>query len=234
MPDFSRRATADEWMDGDDVSQAEFTATMRDLASVNTLTLARRPTLAFVDAALRALPGRELMILDVGFGAGDMLRAVARLCRRRGRAVRLVGIDLNPRSEPAARAATPDDLPITYVTGDAYVWALGQTIDLVVSSLVTHHMTDDEIVGFLRWMEATARLGWLVNDLHRHRLAYHGFRALAATMRWHRFVRHDGPLSVARAFDRGDWERRLAQADVAEARVDWWFPFRYCVERRRW
>ena len=234
MPDFSRRATDDEWMDGDDVSQAEFADVMRDLARVNTLTLARRPTLAFVDAALRAMPGRPLTVLDVGFGAGDMLRAVARLCQRRDRAVRLVGIDLNPRSEAAARAATPAGMAIEYVTGDAYAWGAREPVDLIVSSLVTHHMDDGEVIRFLRWMERTASAGWLVNDLHRHALAYHGFRALAAAMRWHPFVRHDGPLSVARAFTRGEWSERLRAADVDAARVAWWFPFRYCVERRHW
>lgn len=233
MPDFAVRATTDELMDGDDVSQAEFAACMRDLATVNTLTLARRPTLAFVAAALRAAPDRELTILDVGFGAGDMLRSVAQLCDRRGRAVRLVGIDLNPRSAPVARAATPAGMVVQWVTGDAYEWSEHKRIDLIISSLVTHHMRDADVVRFLRWMEATARVGWLVNDLHRHPLAYHGFRALSAAMRWHPFVRHDGPLSVARAFTRADWQALLPQADVREAQIAWWLPFRYCVERRR-
>jgi SAM-dependent methyltransferase len=229
MPDFTHRATEDEWMDGADVRPEEFAACMRDLAKVNTVTLARRPTLAFVDAALAAAPGRELTVLDVGFGAGDMLRALA---RRFGTRVRLIGIDLNPRSEPVARAATPPDLAIEYRTGDAY--ALEEPLDLVVSSLVTHHMSDAELPRFLHWMEARARLGWLVNDLHRHPVPYYGFGALAAAMRWHPFVRHDGPLSIARAFTRAEWEERLRGAEIAGARVGWWFPFRYCVERRRW
>jgi SAM-dependent methyltransferase len=229
MPDFSRRAIEDEWMDGADVVQDEFAACMRDLATVNTLTLARRPTLAFVGAALTAVPERRLTVLDVGFGAGDMLRALA---RRFGARLRLIGIDLNPRSEPVARAATPAGLSIEYRTGDAY--ALEEPVDLVVSSLVTHHMTDAELPRFLGWMEMHSRLGWLVNDLHRHPIPYYAFSALAGAMRWHAFVRHDGPLSIARAFTRADWEERLRGAGIAGARIGWWFPFRYCVERRGW
>ena len=236
MPDFTRRADEPELMDGDTVSQAQFAACMRDLATVNSVTLARRPTLAFVAAALRAAPqGRVPTVLDIGFGEGDMLRAIARLCERRGIKVRLVGIDLNPRSEPAARAATPAAMGIDFRTGDAFAWPAGEPLDLVISSLVTHHMADEEILRFLRWMEAHARLGWLINDLHRHWLPYYGFTAIAAAMRWHAFVRHDGPLSIARAFVRADWETRLGAAGVAgQARIAWWFPFRYCVERPKW
>lgn len=220
-------------MDGDAVSQHDFTACMADLAQVNTVTLARRPTLAFVADALARIPGVPL-ILDVGFGAGDMLRAIAVMLRKQGRAARLVGIDLNPRSEAAARGMTPAALEVSWRTGDAFAWPEGDPPDLVISSLVTHHMDDDEIVRFLAWMDATARHGWFVNDLHRHAFAWHGFTAMATLARWHPFVRHDGPLSIARSFRRSDWDTLLARAGVTGATVEWRFPFRYCVARRRW
>ncbi|MEO6091486.1 MAG: methyltransferase domain-containing protein [Novosphingobium sp.] len=234
MPDFARRSREPEWMDGDDVSPEDFAGAMKDLATVNTLTLARRPTLAFIDAALRATPANAtLTVLDVGYGAGDMLRAVRRLCDRRGRTARLIGIDLNPRSEPVARATTPAAMHIEYRTGDAF--ALDEPLDLVISSLVTHHMEDAEILRFLGWMEERARLGWLVNDLHRHWVSYQGFRLLTSAMRWHRFVPHDGLISIARSFRRKEWDERLAATGLTgRAKVEWWFPFRFCVERRKW
>jgi SAM-dependent methyltransferase len=227
-------------MDGDGVSPEEFAACLDDLAKVNTITLARLPTLAFLDRAFAATPpGRRLTVVDVGFGAGDMLRALARHARKRGREVRLIGFDINPRSEPAARRLTPPapspTTTIDYRTGNAFAMAEDEPVDLVVSSLVTHHMSDAGILDFLQWMERKAALGWLVNDLHRHRFAYHGFSLLSAAMRWHPFVRHDGPLSIARAFRRDDWDVLLGQAGlIGTARVNWRFPFRYCVERTKW
>jgi SAM-dependent methyltransferase len=229
------RSTEPEWMDGDDVSLEQFAAVMADLASVNTVTLARPPTLAFVGRALRAVPpAAPITILDVGFGDGDMLRAIA--TRFRGRpGLRLIGYDINPRSEPAARARTPEDMPIEYRTGDAFAIDRGEAVDLVISSLVTHHMRDAEIVRFLAWMEARAALGWFVNDLHRHWIAYHGFRLLGTVARWHPFVRHDGAVSVARSFRRGEWERLTAEAglDSAAVRLRWHLPFRWCLGRLR-
>jgi 2-polyprenyl-3-methyl-5-hydroxy-6-metoxy-1,4-benzoquinol methylase len=234
MPDLRSRSDRPELMDGNDVSQEDFAACMADLSTVNTLTLARRPTLNFVSRALARSSG-PLTIVDVGFGAGDMLRSIAAMLRRRDRQARLIGIDLNPRSEPVARAMTPPGLTIDWRTGDAFRLEPSDEPDLVISSLVTHHMDDAEIVRFLRWMEDTARQGWFVNDLHRHALAWHAFSGAAKLVRWHRFVQHDGPLSIARSFRRSDWDRLLAAADVRdEARVRWRFPFRYCVERQRW
>lgn len=232
MPDFRHRSVQPEWMDGDDVSEAEFAACVADLATVNTVTLARPPTLAFVADACRRAQGHPLTLLDIGFGAGDMLRAIRRFAVRRGVDIRLIGIDLNPRSLPAARAATAADMGIDYRIGDLFRLPEEEPVDLVVSSLVTHHMTDAEIGRFIGWMERRAHLGWFINDLHRHPIAYHGFKALSAAMRWHPFVRHDGPLSVARAFQRQDWDRLLRSAGVADhARLHWRFPFRYCVTR---
>lgn len=223
-------------MDGEDVSQAEFTACLEDLAQVNTVTLTHRPTLAFIDRALAAAPADKVMtILDVGFGAGDMLRAISRLAGKRKRTVRLIGFDINPRSEAVAHKRTPASMNIEFRTGDAFAWPETDPLDIIISSQTTHHMDDAEIVRFLSWMEARASLGWFVNDLHRHWFAYYGFGLLAAVMRWHRFVRHDGPVSVARSFRREDWLALLKSANISDGtRIKWWLPFRYCVERAKW
>ena len=85
-----------------------------------------------------------------------MLRAIARWARRRGIEAELVGVDLNPRSVDVARAATPPDLDIDYRAGDYH--GLGG-FDFVISSLVVHHMSHQELIAFLRYMEAGARRG---------------------------------------------------------------------------
>ena len=229
MSDLAVRARDPEQMDAEDLDATTYAAVLGDLAAVNAITLANLPTLAFLR---RALAGRShFRLLDVGYGQGDMLRSIARWARRSGMTADLVGIDLNPNSAPAARAATPADLAIDYRTGDCADLS-GQGFDLIVSSLVAHHMTDAQLVAFLRFMEKEARVGWLVNDIHRLRLAYVGFPILARLFGWHRIVREDGTLSIARGFRPAEWRPYLAAAGVADvARVRPPVPFRLCVER---
>lgn len=234
MRSFAQRSPETEMMDGADVPPDVLAGCLGDLARVNTVTFARPPTLAWLARATKALPrGQAFRLLDVGYGQGDMLRAIHRWATKAGLEPRLTGIDLSPFSAPAARAATDSSLRIDYLTGDVFEYAPVTPPDFVVSSLVTHHMSDEQVVAFIRWMEATTRRGWFINDLHRHPIAFYGFKAIAFLARWHPFVRHDGPVSVARAFQRRDWERLLAQAGVArdQISVDWRFPFRLCVGR---
>jgi hypothetical protein len=84
-------------------------------------------------------------------------------------------------------------------------------------------------------MEGEARRGWLVNDLHRHHFAYAAYPLLCRMMGWHRIVREDGQLSIARSFLPADWRAILMQAGInpGAARVVRRFPFRLCVERLR-
>lgn len=223
-----RRVDAAEQMDAADLDPAVYAAVLNDLARVNRLTLAARPTLDFVARAVGER--RSFSLLDVGFGDGGMLRAIAGWAKARGIEARLTGVDLNPNSAAVARARAPADLEIDWHTGDYAT--LGQ-FDLIVSSLVAHHMTRAELVAFLRHMEAKARLGWLVNDLHRHRLAALGYPVLAALARAHPIVRHDGALSIRRSFVREDWLELLDEAGARHSRVRRVFPFRLCVERLR-
>ena len=221
------RSQAEEQMDADDLDPAVYADVVGDLAKVNVVTLAARPTLAFLTRA--AERSKTLRILDVGFGDGDILRRIARWATKRGVSVELVGVDLNPRSEVAAQAHGGD---IRYVTGD-YADLAGEHWDVILSSLVAHHMTHSQLVAFLRFMEAQARIGWFVNDLHRHCFAHAGFPLLATLARWHPMVRHDGTLSIARSYRPDEWPPLLAEAGITEAKVRRVFPFRLCVERLR-
>lgn len=238
MPDFTRRASTPELMDDASTDYETFRDCLVDLAAVNRLTLAHRPTLAFLDGLARSgalPPGRPLTILDVGSGYGDTARAIDRWAARRGVPIAITGLDLNPWSARAAGEATAPGRPIRWTTADAFDHEPEEGVDLVISSLFTHHLPDEALVRFIARMEATARIGWFVNDLHRHPLPYHAFTALSRAMRWHRFVQHDGPVSITRAFSRADWRRLLGQAGLAPdaATIAWRVPFRLCVSRLR-
>ena len=224
------RALTDEQMDDPAISAAVYAQVLGDLARVNTVTMARRPTLNF----LRRVPqtSQPLRVLDVGFGDGDMLRSISQWAVRHKIAVSLTGIDLNPRSAGIASAKTPKAMGIDYRTGD-YAGLAGQGWDVVLSSLVAHHMQHDELIAFLKFMEAEARAGWFINDLHRHGFAWLGYPILARLMGWHPIVRQDGQLSIARSYRPAEWRPILDEAGITGARIFRTFPFRLCVEQIR-
>jgi len=223
-------------MDSSGTDFETFRACLVDLAKVNRLTLAYRPTLQFFEslAKFARLPrDRAIAIIDVGSGAGDMLRKISRWAARRGFIVDLTGIDLNPWSARAAEEANAREPPIRFVTANLFDYQPSGPIDIVISSLLAHHLDDSSLIRFIAWMEAHAGIGWFVNDLHRHPIPYHVFRVLSRALRFHHFVQHDGPISIARAFDAADWRRLLDAAGVprSAAKITWRFPFRLCVSR---
>jgi 2-polyprenyl-3-methyl-5-hydroxy-6-metoxy-1,4-benzoquinol methylase len=232
MPSFAVRSTELEQMEAPGIAETTLVDVLNDLSRANTLTFARPATLGWLAGATKGLPrGAAFTLLDVGYGQGDMLRAIWRWAKRRGLQPRLTGVDLSPWSASAAGAATDPAWGIRYVTGDVFEYAPPEPTDFVVSSLVAHHMPDDVLVRFIDWMEANARRGWFINDLHRHPLAYYGYWVLSRATLLHPMVRHDGLVSVTRAFTKDDWERLLAKTGVPREAIElaWRFPFRICV-----
>ena len=225
MIDLSVRSTQPEILDETVLDDAEHARCMADLARVNRLTLTHGPTLRFLARAAR---GRSsLSVLDVACGNGDLLRRIRRWADRRGLAATLAGIDLDPRS---AEAATAPAMRIAYRAGDVFADQPAPPPDVIVSSQFAHHLSDPQLVAFLRWIDRHAMRGWFIADLHRHRVAYYGFPLLARAARLHRIVRLDGVVSIARSFRRADWERALAAAGLT-AEIRWHVPFRLCVGR---
>ena len=207
----------------------EFRACLHDLAQVNIVTLAHRPTLDFL-AQFTPTP-EPLRILDIGSGGGDMLRHIARWAARRKVPVKLTGIDLNPHSTRAAREFSRDYPQINYLTGD--VFSFTEPFDVAINSLMTHHLRDVEIIELLRWMEAHAARGWFINDLYRSEQSYRLFPLFAELAGWHRFVQHDAAVSIRRSFREPDWQRLCAAAglDLSAVRIAKAFPSRLCVGR---
>lgn len=231
MDKLALRCRDEEQMDAIDLDPEVYARVLNDLARVNRWTFTAHPVLAYLKRALG--DATQFRLLDVGYGDGDILRAISRWARKRGIKADLVGVDLNDKSRDVARAQTPPGSGIDYRTGDY----LDQpdAFDFIISSQTTHHMTDNQLQTFVRHMEAEARIGWLICDLHRHRFAHRGFPLLARLLGVHRIVREDGQLSIARSFRPADWEAIVSEAgvDPSLVRIVRRFAFRLCVERVR-
>ncbi|WP_170979380.1 methyltransferase domain-containing protein [Roseomonas sp. HF4] len=223
----SARSTEPEWMDDAAQGDAAFRSALRDLEFLNRISLGYRPTLAWLDGLVARRGATTLSVLDVGAGGGDMLRRIARWGVARGVTLELTGLDRSPAAAAAARDA---GTPGSWITADLFDLPRDARFDVVISALFTHHLPDAELARFLLWMEAHARLGWMINDIHRHAVPWYGLWAGTRLLRLDPMVVHDSTVSVARAFTRADWTRLTAEAGL-DARVTWRFPFRWSVSR---
>jgi SAM-dependent methyltransferase len=230
MRDFSQRSDEHELMDEEDIAFEEFHDCLIGLERINHLTLAYRPTLQWLRPWLR--DRQRLLILDVASGGGDMLRKIAKQWPEHTAAeqyCRLVGVDLNPWSKKSAEY-WPSSAAIDYQTADVFAFEPAQPIDLIISSLFTHHLTDKQVVEFMQWMDRRAHKGWFINDLHRHPVPYYFIKLATALFSRNRLIRHDAAVSVARAFSVADWQRLVGQAGLeGRVQVKRYFPFRICV-----
>ncbi len=232
--DFRSRAQLTELMD-EPCSRETMRACLRDLVRVNRWFLAYRPILKWLDSIELDATTGPVRILDVGCGYGDTLRRIERWARERGIQVELTGLDLNPDAISLAAEASGPGNSIQWVSADIFTYRPPQPLHLIVSSLFTHHLGDDDVVRFLRWMEKNAAIGWFVNDLSRAPIPYHLFRWFSNAARLHRFVRHDGPVSIARAFVPEDWQQLSAAAglDPEEVEIRGHKPARLSISRRK-
>ncbi len=160
--DFSQRAELVEMMDRP-CSYEELRACLRDIARVNRLTFAYRPTISWMENLIAADPSAAgpLRVVDVGCGDGDMLRRIDVWAAKRGIAVVLTGIDLNPDAIRAAKEATTPAEHFEWIIGDALSNAVSGEVDVVISSLLTHHLTEpaDRAVSLLDGEDCAA---WMV------------------------------------------------------------------------
>jgi SAM-dependent methyltransferase len=209
-----------ERLDGE-VPIGQRARSLADVARLNAVFGGRRLTLRALRRLVAALPRhRQLTVLDVGTGGADIPRAIARWARRAGRRIRVLALDHDRDTLAIARGHLASYPEITPMLGDALALPIASgRVDVVVSSLTLHHLEPAEATRALGEMAAAARVGVAVNDLARSRhgvaLVWLVTRVLARS----RLSRHDGPLSVRRAYTAAETLRLCEKAGVFDARV---------------
>ncbi|HEX6939163.1 MAG TPA: methyltransferase domain-containing protein [Longimicrobiales bacterium] len=200
MTPLPRLVHARELLDEPVHDPAELEDSLDDVAAVNRWLGGTRALLRHLAPLLPA--GRRTEILDAGTGSGDLPRAIVRWARRHGRDLRITATDIHPQTLEIARRRSTGFPEITFERADVLALPYpDRSFDIALLSLTLHHMEGAAAVTALRELGRVARRAVLVGELLRSRPAYLGARILAATVwRGNRLTRHDGPISVLRAF----------------------------------
>ncbi len=161
-----------------------------------------------------------MTVLDVGSGGADIPVRLARWARRRGRRLRLIAVDRDRQILEVARRRAAAYPEISLVQADGLHLPLrAGGVDAAISSLTLHHLEPAVAPQLLREMARVARIGFVVNDLIRSRVAYALVWLATRLFAWHRMSRHDGPLSVLRAYTPEEIGSLAARAGLSGIRV---------------
>ncbi|HYO22786.1 MAG TPA: methyltransferase domain-containing protein [Flavisolibacter sp.] len=230
MPAFKQRSYKKELLDGNDIPFKDIKRNMQELDFINRKLGGHDITLDGIVALIQQTPtfNRQLKIVEIGCGGGDNLRAVNEWAQYIKMPVALLGIDLNADCIAFAQSQKRNK-DIQFIHSDYGLTAFETKPDIIFSSLFCHHFTDQELVKQLQWMKEKSKVGFFINDLHRHPLAYHSIKLLTRLFSKSYLVKNDAPLSVQRGFTRADWQRLFRQAGIEEYTCTWRWAFRWLV-----
>ena len=217
-----------ELLDLDEAPFAEVQDSLGDVRRVNKYLSGYKVLLLHVKTFLKQQPlERKFLILDLATGSADQPIALVEMTRRLGIKVRIVALDINSKMLSYARKETKNYPEISLIQGDIHTPPFSEnSFDLVVNSLSLHHFTRDEAVNILRAAYLMGRCGFVINDLHRSRLAYVAIYILTRLLTKNRLTRYDAPVSVMNAFIPSEMAEMAKDAGVKEFEVHRHFPYR--------
>lgn len=229
------RAAGAELMDEPGVDPRELATSLRDLRGVNRWLGGTRVLLRHLGELVARRPGESFTVLDVATGSADIPLSVARWARERGLRAEVTATDMHEGTLARAREHAAGDPDVRVERADALALPYPDgAFDFALCSTALHHFDDADAVRVLRELYRVARRGVVVNDLRRSRPALLGARLLAATVwRGHPVTRHDGPLSVRRAFTPAELRELARRAGMEGARVHAHLPFRLALVAER-
>ena len=224
---FAERSQQKELMDLGEghYTPEEYTQCLQKLFKINKL-------LEFFKSTFKTLKNfsRQSAIstlMDIGCGNGLFILHLSRFFPK----TNMKGIDMSSDAIKNAQELleiwqkSNPDLSVSFEVQDK----INANPDIILATLVCHHMTDQELVEFLRDAHARANKAIIINDLHRHRLAYWLYALISPVLFRNRLITHDGLISIQRGFIRAEWKLFLHQAGIKNYTLKWRFPFRWEV-----
>ncbi len=176
------------------------------------------------------LPANQVIsIADLGCGGGDTLREIFKWGKKNKLHLKLTGIDANPFMLSYAQdKAKQQKADIEFKKLNIFSQEFeNERFDIIICSLFCHHFADTDLVSLFAQIKKQVNIAFIINDLHRHWLAYYSIKYITKIFGGSYLVQHDAPLSVLRAFKHKELENLFQQADIQNYTLHWKWAFRY-------
>ncbi len=222
MIDFAKRSYKKELLDTVDIPFEDTLQTMKELNIINSYLGGHAITLKGFKNLLQQK--KEAFVCEIGCGGGDNLKVIGKWCNRKNLKIKLTGIDINPDCKTVINNPS-----IQFISSDYKQINFKEKPDIIFSSLFCHHFTDEELIEVMHWMKENSNLGFFINDLHRHQIAYHFIKFVTKLFSKSYLVKNDGPLSVLRGFKKNEWVDILNKSEIKNYTIQWNWAFRHLI-----
>ncbi len=228
MPSFKIRSYEIEIMDNLDCKGEVVDQTLRELEVINRLLGGNNVTLNGIEELLVHKKQAQISIADLGCGGGDILKLVADWGMKRKLRLILTGIDANSNIVTFAKKNSEGYPNLSFQTINIFSNEFkSKQFDIVLATLFTHHFTNDELIEILKALKQQTNIGIVINDIHRHWLAYYSIKIITQVFSKSEMVKYDAPLSVLRAFTRKELESILESSGIIDYSLKWRWAFRW-------
>lgn len=229
MSKFAQRSSELELMDYPIEDKAEIFQNFSELVFINQYL--GGPVHSFNEIKRLLKSSNSAHIADIGSGAGDFLDYLYQRRKHFPAKHEFTGVDLMPEahefaSERFSHLANSSKLMLQ----DYRQWLQqGARPDIIHASLFCHHLTQTQLVEFFKIASENCRVAVVVNDLHRHPLAYYSIKWLTQLFSKSRFTKNDAPLSVLRGFTKEELKEALTEAGISDYQIKWKWAFRFII-----
>src|SRR5690554_1382579 len=230
MSRFNSRSDQKEMIDDLYCDGPELRQTFRELRTINKLLGGNHVTTNGIGKLLLNLNLTEITIADIGCGNGDMIRVIVEWAKKKNLETECMGIDANPNTVTIAEQNLQDLSNASFEAANVFDTDFRQKkVDIITCTLFTHHFTNEELVRMFASFGEKARIGMVINDLHRHPLAFYSIKLLTTLFSKSKQVKNDAPVSVLRSFHKGELAVLLKEAGWGKFQITWHWAFRWQI-----
>jgi len=222
----SKRSYTAELLDKDNIPFADIKRNLQELNAINTLLGGHKITVAALKQLI--LNKKIITVCEIGCGGGDNLAAINKSLSKTI-SVKFIGIDIKQECIDYAKQHAQNNFVAEWIVSDYKQVSFAKKPDIIFSSLFCHHFTEQQLITQLKWMKENSAIGFFINDLHRHPLAYYSIKLLTSIFSHSYLVKNDAPLSVARGFKKEEWKNILAAAGINNYIIQWKWAFRHLI-----
>lgn len=225
----THRSIEIEIMDDFQLEGEELKDSLDKIAKINQLLGGNKVTLEGIEKLLnKSSKNQTITIVDIGCGNGDMLRALANFGIKNNYNLKLIGIDANQFTVDYAKSLSKNYENITYQCENVFDENFKIVAhDIVLFTLTLHHFTDEEIYKLLTVFHTNAKIGIIINDLHRSKLAYRLFQLICFVFQLNQLSKTDGLISILRGFKKEELVRYSKKMKFENYFIQWKWAFRY-------